>query len=182
MGRKVAMIKPHPTTRNDEAGHPPWECQPISRRFRSAMGFGLRFAEARCRGSRSDQRLGPRRSNRYEKVHRCDVVPVISKECAPALTLIAVGISVRETSSDRGNPDEHSELFKLVLNLTSAPSVLIHESANERLHVDWNRRPIRTGLRDRTPVEPAVLGVPAHHSVDLYDDQEVLPSRSGSRQ
>ncbi len=80
-------------------------------------------------------------------------MPVISKESAPALTFISVRISLRQISSDRGEPNEDPELFEFCLNLASTPAVLIRESANEHSNLRGNRRPARSGLRDLAPVE-----------------------------
>ena len=117
-----------------------------------------------------------------EEVHRCDVVPVIPNERAPALALIAVWFSFWEISSDRGNPNEDPELLELRLNLPGAPAVLVGESLNECSHLGRNRRPTRAGLRDRAPVEPESSAMPSGHGVGLDDDDDVLPSRPDPRQ
>jgi len=117
-----------------------------------------------------------------EEVHRRDVVSVIPKERVPSLALIAVGIPFREVSRDRGNPKEDPELLELGVDLSSAPAVLIRKSADQRLHLSWNRRSTRSGLRDRAPVEPESLAMPSGHNVGLDDDEDFFPSRPSPRQ
>jgi len=81
-----------------------------------------------------------------QEVHRRDPVPVIPKEGAPSLALIAVGISFREISRDRGEANEDSELLELGVNLSSAPAILVGESPNECSRLSRNRGPTRSGL------------------------------------
>lgn len=116
-----------------------------------------------------------------KEVHRGDLGPMITKERAPSLALIAVGISFREGSRDGGKTNEDPELLEFGSNLPGTPAVFVCESANERLHLGWNRRPTGSGLRDRSPVQPESLSMPANHGVGLDDDQDFLPSRPDTR-
>lgn len=65
------------------------------------------------------------------EVHRRDLVPMTPKERAPSLALIAVWISIREISRDRGEANEDPELLELGVNPSSAPAVFVRDSANE---------------------------------------------------
>ncbi len=70
-----------------------------------------------------------------QEVHRRKLVPMIPKERAPSLALIAVWISIREISRDRGEANEDPELLEIGVNLSSAPAVLVRDSANEHPHL-----------------------------------------------
>jgi len=110
-----------------------------------------------------------------EAVHRGDTMLVIVKGRPPPLALIMVRISLREISRDGGQADGDPKLRELGPNLSGAPAILICESTNEHLHLSRNRRPSGSALRDRSPVEPEILGVPADDGFGLNDDQDLFP-------
>ena len=112
---------------------------------------------------------------RYTARHRGDTMLVIVKERPPPLALIMVRISLREISRDGGQTDGDPKLRELGPNLSGAPAILICESANEHLHLSRNRRPSGSALRDRSPVEPETLAVPADDGFGLNDDQDLFP-------
>ena len=117
-----------------------------------------------------------------QEIHCGDAVPVIVKERPPALALIMVRISLREISRDSREADRDPKLFEFSPNLSGAPAVLICKSTNEGLDLRWNRRPSGSTLRDRSPVQPESLAMPADYRVGLNDDQDLLPSRPDLRQ
>jgi hypothetical protein len=51
------------------------------------------------------------------------------------LTLVAVGISLREIPGYGGKAHEDPELLELGSNLPGSPAVLVCESPNERLYL-----------------------------------------------
>jgi hypothetical protein len=117
-----------------------------------------------------------------QEVHRCDAVSVIVKKRLPSLALIVVRISLREISRDSREADRDPKFFEFSPDLSGAPAVLACESTNEGLHLSWNRRPSGSAFRDRSPVQPESLAMPADDSVGLNDEQDLFPFRPAPRQ
>ncbi len=92
-----------------------------------------------------------------------------------------VRISFREISRDSREADRDPKFFEFSPNLSGAPTVLICKSKNEDLHLRRNGRSPRTTFRNRSPVQPKSLAVPADHGFGLNDDQDLLPSRPDLR-
>ena len=75
-----------------------------------------------------------------QEVHCDDAVPVITKECLPALALTMVRLSLWEISRDGGEADGDPKFREFSPDLSGASAVLICESTNEGLRLSPNRR------------------------------------------
>ena len=117
----------------------------------------------------------------HEKVHRRDHVAMISQERGPSLALVIATTSFREVTRHSCEADSESQLLELGLDPSRTPRVLAGEAMNELANLTRNGRPPGPLIRDRPPVAPKALTVPADHGFGLNDDETGLPSGPESK-
>ncbi len=113
----------------------------------------------------------------YEEVHRGDRIPVVAKECGPALPPIKVRLAFRQVARDGGEADAEAEHLEFSLDLSRSPTVLRGEPADEPLELGRDRRATWTPVRHGSPIEAEAPPVPPHDGLRLDDDESGRPLR-----
>jgi hypothetical protein len=111
-----------------------------------------------------------------EKVHRADRIAMISQKRHPSLALFEIGLSLRERSRDRSQTDWDTELLHFCLDSAGPPRILSRHLGDELTNVRGYSRTARPKLRNRAPVEPKTLPVPADHCLRLHDQKGASPT------
>jgi len=123
----------------------------------------------------------PKRERRHgEEVHRSNRFSVVTQEGRPALRRFRGSGRLPHPTQHRSLGDIEAEHLQLTMNPRRTPGQVLGHHAEDQLTqfpADISSAHTLPMPRQPRPIELESCPVPSNHSVGLYEDQRILPSR-----